>query len=311
MKKYFLICLLFALNTFALETIRIEAGRYVVVENNILDAKSPTFIFLPGINRGLDARDKFIQLAKELKLNFISMNFSLHPESVMAIPRDEVQYSKYHKMNALDLADEVLSVIATYKIKKPIVVGLSYSSVVTSVLAAYGNLPLIIETAPMMRSDESDPAGGQVTDFWKNYLSAIPFSGGFWKDTFLQNIYTTYWSQQVDGVLSAYPDKQGDSSVRSNIVSGYANLSIVADGFDFSQQSFKTNTKRLFILGENELPARFKLQQKAIALYEKQTGLKQTSIVLKGAGHIIPSDVPEVYLDLIKQSEGLYTVLKK
>ena len=312
MKKYFLVCLLVAFNAFGLESLKIDNGRYVAVENNIVDTKSPTFIFLPGINRGLDARDKFMQLAKKSNLNFVSMHFSLHPESVMLIPKKEIAYSKYHKMSAQDLADEVLAVIATYKIKKPIVVGLSYSSVVTSELAASGKLPLIIETAPMMRSDESDPAGGQVTSFWKNYLSAIPFTGGFWKDTFLQNIYTTYWSQQVDGILSAYPaEKQKDSSLRSNVVNGYASLSIAADGFDFSKQEFNTNTKRLFILGENELPARAELQQKAIAMYEEQTGLKQTSIVLNGAGHIVPSDAPEAYLALMKQIANFYETLTK
>jgi pimeloyl-ACP methyl ester carboxylesterase len=307
MIKYFLVCLLFVVNAFGLESLKLDEGRYVAVENNVINAKKPTFIFLPGINRGLDARDAFMQLAKKSKLSFVSMHFSLHPESVMLIPKNEVPYFKFHRMSAKDLADEVLSVIATYKIEKPIVVGLSYSSLVTSELAERGELPFIIETAPMMRPDESDPANGQITDFWKNYYASIPFTGPYLKEVFLQNIYTYYWSTKIDGVISGLPeDRQSDSSLRSGLVGGYAALSISADGFDFSKQKFSASTKRLFILGENELPARYELQQKAITAYEKQTGLRNTSVVLPGAGHIIPSDAPEAYMVIIKESLKLY-----
>lgn len=312
MKKYFLACLLIAFNAFALESLKIDEGRYIAVENNVVNTSKPTFIFLPGINRGLDQRDAFIKLAKKSKLSFVSMHFSLHPESVMMIPDNEVPYFKSNRMTAKDLADEVLAVIATYKIKKPIIVGLSYSSVVTTELAASGKFPLIVETAPMMRPDESDPANGQITDFWKNYYAAIPVTGPILKELFLQNVYTYYWSTKVDGVLSAYPEeKQSDLNLRTGLINAYAGLSIAADGFDFSEQNFKTNTKRLFILGENELPERYELQRKAIAKYEKQTGLKKTMVLLPGAGHIIPSDVPEAYLKMIKESAKLYQALTK
>lgn len=312
MKKYFLACLLLAFNAFGIESLKIDDGRYVAVENNLLDAKKPTFIFLPGINRGLDARDAFMQLAKKSKLNFVSMHFSLHPESVMMIPKKEVPYSKFHSMTASDLADEVSAVIAAYKIQKPIIVSLSYSSVVTSELAARGEHPFIIETAPMMRPDESDPANGQVTDFWKKYYASIPFTGPFLKQAFLHNVYNYYWSTKIDGVIAGLPeDRQSDSTLRSNLISGYAALSIAADGFDFSKQKFSASTKRLFILGENELPERLELQQKAIMAYEQQTGLKNTAVILPGAGHIIPSDAPEAYMVIIKESLKLYNAFKK
>ena len=117
MKRYFLICLLFAFNVFALESLKIDDGRYVAVENNVLNAQKPTLVFLPGINRGLDARDQFVKMAKKAKLNFVSMHFSLHPESVMMIPKNETPYFKFHKMKAKDLADEVLAVIEAYGIQ--------------------------------------------------------------------------------------------------------------------------------------------------------------------------------------------------
>lgn len=310
MTKYFLACLLFTLNVFALESLKIGEGRYVAIENNILDAKKPTLVFLPGINRGLDARDEFIKLAKKAKVNFVSLHFSLHPESVMLIPQGEIPYLDLHRTTSADLADEVLAVISAYKIQKPVVVGLSYSSTVTTELAASGKLPLVIEAAPMIRFDESDPSGSQVSNFWKNYFDLIP-GGAFYKDLFLQNIYTQYWSTQADKNLSGYPDIQGDYKLRSRIISGYVSLSIAADGFDFSKQDFTSGTKRLFILGQNELEQRAELQQAAISLYEKQTGYRKTQIVVPNAGHIIPSDAPQAYLNLMKQILKLYSSFAK
>ena len=311
MKRYLLICLLFAFNAFALESLKIDDGRYVAVENNILNVEKPTFVFLPGINRGLDARDEFMKIAAKSKLNFVSMHFSLHPESVMMIPKNETPYFKFHKMTAKDLANEVLAVIEAYGIKKPIVVGLSYSSIVTTELAASKRFPMIIETAPMIRADESDPSGGQVTDFWKNYLAAIPITGIFWKDIFLQNIYSQYWTSRIDDILAGYPNAKGQEKLRSNLIGGYTALSIAADGFDFSKQKFNIETKRFFVLGENESETRAELQKNSIALYEKQTGFKKTAVVLPEAGHIIPSDVPKAYLAIIKESLKLYDAFTK
>ncbi len=301
MIKYTIAALLFCLNAFSLESLKIQSGRYVAVANNIIDKSQPTLIFLPGINRGLDARDEFVRMAQKQNLNFVTMHFSLHPESVLLIPQGEVPYFKSHTMSAKDLADEVLSVIKKYKIARPIVVGLSYSSVVTSELAATGKFPLIIETAPMIRFDESDPAGAQITTFWKDYLGLNPVLGPIWQDYFLQQVYEKYWNEQINQVLQQYPEHENDALVRSELVSAYAKLSIVVDGFDFSKQDFNTGTKRYFILGEDEDPSRFDLQQSAIALYEQQTGDRNSSAVLKGAGHIVPSDAPKAYLKLIKK----------
>jgi len=311
MKRYFLACLFLAVNAFGLESLKIETGRYVAIENNVLNVKNPTFIFLPGINRGLDGRDEFMKIAQKAKISFVSMHFSAHPESIMMIPKNETPYFKFHKLSAADLADEVLAVIKAYKIAKPIIVGLSYSSIVTSELAALKKFPLIIETAPMMHPDESDPSTGATTGFWRDYLAAIPFTGPFWRDVFLQNIYTQYWSQQIDGMMENYPKAQGNATLRSNFIDGYAALSIAADGFDFSEQEFNIESKRFFILGENELPARYELQKNAIAIYQKQTGLKETSVLLPGAGHIIPSDAPKAYLVMIKESLKLYDAFTK
>ena len=301
MIKYTLTLFLFCLNALALESVKIESGRYVTVENNILDQSKPALIFLPGINRALDQRDEFIQLAKKSKLNFVSIHLSLHPESVLSIPENETPYFKLNTLKAKDLADEVLFVIKKYKITKPIIVGLSYSSVITSALAESGHFPLIVETAPMIRYDESDPAGAQTTTFWKDYLGLYPVYGALWQDLFLQQVYGKYWSDKVDGVLEQYPDFAENKTAKGNLIAAYTKLSIVVDGFDFSKQDFSTGTKRFFILGEQEDAHRYELQLNAISLYEAQSGEQQSSVVVSGAGHIVPSDNAKGYLKLMKK----------
>ncbi len=301
MIKYTILLVLFCTNALALETLKIENGRYVTLENNLTDRSQPALIFLPGINRALDERDSFIQLAKKAKINFVSIHFSLHPESVLSIPANETPYFKLNAMRAKDLADEVRFVIKKYKIAKPIIIGLSYSSVVTSELVASGKFPLVVETAPMIRYDESDPTGAQTTSFWKDYLGLYPVYGTIWQNLFLTQVYEKYWTDKVDKILEQYPDFEGDAVAKSNLVSAYASLSIVVDGFDFSTQDFTTGTKRLFILGTEEDAHRYELQQSAIELYETQSGEQNSWVLVKGAGHIVPSDNPKAYLRLMKK----------
>lgn len=297
--KFLILVLLFSVQVFALESYKIERGRYVAIENNVLDANKTTLIFLPGVFRGLDLRDTVMQQAQKMNMNFVSIHFSLHPESILQIPANETPYHKIHSYKVADLAQEVLAIIKVLKLKKPVIVGLSYSSAITSELAKTGKFPLIIETAPMIQFDESDPTGSQITSFWKNYLGLNPIFGAIWSDLYLQQVYETYWTKQVDSLLQSYP-QYAEANIRSEMISSYARLSVMVDGFNFLKQNFNTGTKRIFILGENEEENRSALQTQAIKLYETQTNDSESSIVVKGAAHIVPSDAPKAYLKVLK-----------
>ncbi|MBC7741978.1 MAG: hypothetical protein H7061_07270 [Bdellovibrionaceae bacterium] len=76
-------------------------------------------------------------------------------------------------------------------------------------------------------------------------------------------------------------------------------MSLAADNFDYRTQDFSKGPRRYFILGEDENPTPAKLQIEAIHKYEQQTEHKNSSIKLKHAGHIIPSDAPADYLEKI------------
>lgn len=286
-----------------LKSFKVKNGQYIAFESHILDNQKATLILLPGINRGLDSRDEVIRLARKMKLNFVALHFSLHPESLLKIPSQETPAFKLQSYSSATLASEVEALITGLKIYKPIIVSLSYSSTVSSELAKTGRYPLIIETAPMIRFDEADPQGGAVTEYWVNFFNLNPFLGPFFSSYFIKNTYSQYWSSKLNSILESYPET---APVKSLMVQAYTELSYAAHGFDYRKQSFKENTFRFFILGEQELEARYAFQQEAIALYQKATSRANASVVVEGAGHIIPSDVPEAYLQILKEFAESY-----
>lgn len=289
--------------TVKLKSFKVKSGQYVAYESHIVNQEKATLILLPGINRGLDSRDEVIRLARKMKLNFVSLHFSLHPESLLKIPANETPAYKIQSSSSATLASEVDALITGLNIYKPIIVSLSYSSTVSSELAKSGKYPLIIETAPMIRFDESDPEGSAVTEYWTSFFNLNPFLGPFFSSYFIKSTYTQYWNSKLDSIVESYPET---APVKSLLASAYTELSYAAHGFDFRKQKFNENTVRFFILGQDELENRFSLQQEAVGIYQKSTGRKNSSVILPNAGHIIPSDAPEAYLQILKSISESY-----
>jgi hypothetical protein len=128
----------------------------------------------------------------------------------------------------------------------------------------------------------------------------FPIYSGIWRDAYLKQTYEHYWSKEVENLLEQYPE-YNQKDLKQNLIVSYGALSRAADGFDFTKQKFSSKTKLYFILGENEDSHRFDLQMKAIKMYEQQTGDLKSTVALKGAGHIVPSDVPLAYLNVLKK----------
>lgn len=280
-----------------LKSFKVKSGQYIAYDSNIADAQKATLILLPGINRGLDSRDEVIRMARKMKLNFVSVHFSLHPESLLKIPAGETPAFKIQSYTSANLANEVDALIEGLKVNKPIIVSLSYSSSVSTELAKLGKYPLIIETAPMMRFDEADPQGAAVTAWWTSFFNLNPFIGPFFSSYFIKSTYKQYWDSKLPSIVQSYPET---APVKSLMADAYTELSYAAHGFDYRKQNFNENTFKFFILGENELEARLALQKEAIGIYEKATKRTNTSVILPGAGHIVPSDAPEAYLQILK-----------
>lgn len=286
-----------------LKSFKVKNGQYVAYQSHVVDSSKATLILLPGINRGLDYRDDVVRQARAMKLNFVSLHFSLHPESLLKIPSNETPAFKLQSYSTATLANEVDALITALKINKPIIVGLSYSSTVTSELAKSGKYPLIIETAPMIRFDESNPEGGAITEYWTNFFNLNPFLGPFFSAYFIKSTYTQYWNERLPSILESYPETK---PVESLMVSAYTELSYIAHGFDFRKQKFNPNTVRFFILGSEELESRLALQYESVAMYQKATKRTDSAVTLPNAGHIIPSDAPAAYLEILKAFADSY-----
>lgn len=285
------------LETAKLKSFKVKNGQYIAYESHIVDQDKATLILLPGINRGLDSRDEVIRMAREMNLNFVSLHFSLQPESLLKIPAGESPAFKIQSFSSANLANEVDALIVGLKLNKPIIVSLSYSSSVSSELAKTGKYPVVIETAPMIRYDEADPQGASVTEFYTSFFNLNPFVGPFFSSYFIKNSYNQYWSSKLPSILKSYPETE---PVKALMVEAYTELSYAVHGFDYRKQTFNPNVFRFFILGQNELEGRLKLQLEAVNLVESKLGAKNPSVIIPNAGHVVPSDAPEAYLQTLK-----------
>ena len=286
----------------ALKPLKINDGQYVTYDASFLAGSSAsTLIFLPGINRALDNRDAFIQQLKhQKKFNFVSYHTSLHPESLALIPTTQTAYFKLKDVTAQDLADEATTLVEKLKIKNPIFISLSYSSVIANKLAQMNTESIIIEVAPMIRFDEADPEGSQTLSFWKNWFNLFPGVGSIWTKSLLHQAYSHYWSQRVEE-LAQEDEKYQDPAYKALVVQGYTQLSIAADGFDYRQQELANSAKRYFILADNEEENRAKLQYELIEKYNSATEQETSPYIIKDSGHIIPSEQPKQYLSILRQ----------
>ena len=288
----------------AIKSLKMDTGRYIAYEANLTQTNKPTFVFLPGIYRGWTADDEFIKLLNKENINFVALHYSLQPESILKITKNEIAYVTGHNYTSIDLAQEVEFVLKKLRITKPIIVSLSYSSMISSILSQTLKYNPIIETAPMIRFDESNPSGGQVTEFWESFFNLNPFTGPIITQWYLKQTYQQYWSDTIDEMIKANP-KDPKNKIRDLMIQSYTAMSMAAHGFDFTQQNFANGVQRLFILGHNEDATRYQLQQAAITQYERVSGFHKSTAVIPSAGHIVPADAPQDYVNILK------TLIKK
>lgn len=288
-----------SLNSFAIQSLKIDTGRYVAYELNLEASNQPTFIFLPGIYRGWTSEDTFIKNLKKEHINFVALHYSLQPESILQIPQNETAFVKNHFYTDSDLAQEVEILIKNLKISKPLLVSLSYSSLVSTTLSQSHKYSPIIETAPMIRYDESNPSGGKITDFWENLFNLNPFTGPIITKWYLQQTYYQFWTNEIANMVKNEPQSP-KTKISDLMIESYTQMSMIAHGFDFTKQNFADGVQRYFILGRNEDRNRYKLQLAAIEEYEKKSGYTKSTAILSKAGHIVPVDSPDEYVQLLK-----------
>lgn len=302
--KFFIFCLALVCSSVGFSEVgyvEISQDRVIYVEYEIFDANKPTLILLPGINRALDGSDRAMELLKEKKINFVSLHFSGHPQSVI----QAVELGKNPSFSGTtleSLKNEALLVINSLKIQKPLVVSLSFSGAV-SMLFKKEELALVVDAVPLGRQDESNSFLQSYYDGLQSLNAWNPFALAFLENMKNQS-YTTYWTQQVSGLRNKYPALK-DSKFFGPAVRGMVAMSQTVEKFELEKTDFTKGPKRIFFLAEEEDTKRLDRQKKAIVAYEEQRGEKAGVEVFEKAGHILPSDAPEAYVAKLEE------VLKK
>jgi len=303
MKKILLssvFAVLLSVSAWAQSTLQLSNNRTLAYETFSMDAKGPVFVFLPGIYRGYSSAEKLDQevlnLLKQSGFPFVLMHFAEHPESVALSGKATPNYST---VDAQDLADEVSALVSHLKIKHAIPVTLSFSSVITAHLDTK-MFPAVIETAPIGTNTETLSKTDLASYNSLYFMSQNPFLGRAWLNKMLEPTLRQKWTPWVEHYAERMTILQ-KPDYHERGMKGYLALSASSVGFDLRQQKFAKGPIRFFILGENEMPERKKVQLEAISLYEKATQNNGMVVTIPGAGHGVPTDQPRAYVDLLKQ----------
>jgi pimeloyl-ACP methyl ester carboxylesterase len=270
--------------------LKLSSGASITALSSITDPSRPTIILLPGIYRGYLQNEKVLHFLTQKKINWVSLHFSRHPQSILA---GSLLLSGM--ISSEQLAHEVLLLKKNLRIQKPVLVSLSFSASLSPYLKKK-DFPVLIETAPMGRFDETQ-VPDQNYQNWQQWMNQFPVWGPWLVQSNEYWSYRAYWLKEVDGLVGTYPQYL---SKRITIAEGLAQLAWSTRNFDLRNQNFKTGPERFWILGEKENAQRLKIQQEAIQLQRQQTGSQGRRVyVIKNAGHIVPFEQPQSYVNAL------------
>ncbi len=278
----------FAIQT---QTLQLQSGARMMIHSSVLDAEKPTLILLPGIYRGYLPNEEILTVLTQKRLNWVSLHFSRHPESVIA-------GSQFFTgmVTAQELVSEVVQIKKALRIKKPVLVSLSFSAS----LSPYWNkkdFPILIETAPMGRHDENNPPNANY-EAWQQWMGLFPVWGPWLVQSNEFWTYRAFWLQKVDELSKSH---ERYSVKRIQIAEGLSQLAWSSKGFDIRNQDFANGPERFWILGQKEDRQRLQFQLEAVQLH-KETGLRGSRVyVIPNAGHIVPVEQPEAYVEAVKK----------
>lgn len=273
-------------------TVKINAFESGYVVTRILDPELPTLILLPGIFRGFLPNEEILTVLSRRKVNWIAMHTSRHPESVLRGTHNPL----LRQASSQTLAMEISNLKDALKIKKPILVSLSYSASIIPFIDPHA-FPVVIETAPMGTALENNPPSPYY-ESWRQWMGMFPIFGNMLIQSQEYWAYRGYWLQQTANLTKTHPRY---TEKQSAIAEGLAQLAYAGRGFDLRQQDFANGPKRFWILGKKENKTRRSIQNQAVKLYEQQTGHENSSYEIEDAGHVIPNENPVEYVKVLSQ----------
>jgi pimeloyl-ACP methyl ester carboxylesterase len=275
----------------------LSKGRNLLVQYVKPSAGKPSFLFLPGVNRGLLINEPTAQKLIKDGYGVVAFNFSVQPLSIATLGKN-VEPAFYAKdIELKDLAEETLALAKALRsegLDRLIPVSLSYSGAVSRFLG----LPAAIDAVPLTSMDAFNPALAQtrrtllMTEWTLGLMG--PANTRYWLDA----AYKTAWVPQVKSISEQFelPKERADE-----MVDGYVRLSRATEGFEWNKGVDRTT--RLWILAGNEAPALQRHQVETIVERWK-SGREEAVVLVKEAGHVIPADQPAIYAEILEKAEA-------
>lgn len=273
---------------------QVMAYEYVSVEN----AKG-TLILLPGVNRGLTARESAVVRLKNQGWNVLLPSLPSHPLSIRGLETTETP-DFASETRVQDYARNLEALVEGLDIHNAIPVSLSYSASISSYLDSH-RFSRIIDTVPIVTATETNPEAAEAAQSIESVMLLNPFLGPFWVRNFRDYNYRNYWKRTVTQNLESSPGMYGPSPRVESIIDGYVAIARAVEDFDFTQINFSQDEQiRDFIIAGKEHPLRLQKQLQVLQNYVA-SGKPCRIVVVQNAGHILPSDQPTAYANIIAQ----------
>ncbi|NOT80754.1 MAG: hypothetical protein HOP07_17350 [Bacteriovoracaceae bacterium] len=295
-----LVTLSFSIEAFAkIETfnLTIDTGRLISFEIvRAQNSKLPTFLFLPGVNRGLLASDEALETLSSLGYGIVTMNFSTQPISVSALPKGVKPHFRNNIYKLDDLNTEVHALSnelkKSFNVKTIIPVSISFSSAVSSTLK---NFPLIVDAVPMTSSAAVNPELEAYITYLKSAEIFNPIFGPGISRTLLDQAYAQKWGGQVDAIVDEF---ELNKERRSDMIEGYSVFSRASERFVWDLKNTAPETRRVFIFAKNDSPTLLK-DQLELFLKAMDSTPNALAFIVNNSGHVVSSDQPAAYAGIL------------
>lgn len=258
----------------------------------------PTFLLLPGVNRGLLPDDEVVTKLRSLGFGVVVFNLAEQPLSLARLDKNE-EPAFLHKQKSLsDLALDVQSlaqfVAEQLENKSEVIpVSLSYTGAISSFLKGFS---LVIDVVPMTASSATNPDlekyrdSLRLAEFWN------PVFGPSVTRSMLDSAYRTKWGPQVDKMIEQFSLPK---SRRELMIQGYTALSRASEGFVWGETQ-ADSARRIFLVAGEDSKSLLKNQLQTFLQLLKRTSNSVLFMVRK-SGHVLPSEQPVIYAQILNQ----------
>lgn len=294
--------------------LKMGANRVVSFEfTKAKNAKLPTLLFLPGVNRGLLSSDEALENLAEKGFGIVTMNFSTQPISVSQLDKgvkpdfrnSTYTLESYHAEVAA-LSNELQK---NFKVKTIVPISISFSSAVSSTLP---NFPFIIDAVPMTASAAVNPELEAYRAYLRSGEIFNPIFGPGITRSMLDQSYYQQWRPQVDNMITTF---DLDKNRKDDMVEGYTVASRAAEGFVWDLKKTSADTRRVFIFAKDDSETLLK-DQLQLFLKAMDSTPNALAFLVKDSGHVVSSDQPEAYANIVtylltsdvKNVSGVYEV---